>query len=116
DGMNYIYNYAASVGKPAVVNLSWGATIGPHDGNSLFSQACDALTGPGKIFVCAAGNNGEDTVHLGKTFSPTDTAVSTFVTFSPYLAAYNRQTWVDIWGDTGSSFCVSLRLYNGNTV
>src|SRR6185312_7705278 len=30
DGMNYIYNYAASVGKPAVVNLSWGATIGPH--------------------------------------------------------------------------------------
>lgn len=116
DGMNYIYTYAASVGKPAVVNLSWGATIGPHDGSSLFSQACDALTGAGKIFVCAAGNNGEDTVHLGKTFSTTDTSVSTFVTFSPYLDTSNRQTWVDVWGDTGNSFCVSLKLYNGNTI
>ena len=44
DGMSYIYNYAASVSKPAVVNLSWGANIGSHNGNSLFSQACDALT------------------------------------------------------------------------
>lgn len=115
DGMNYIYNYAASVGKPCVVNLSWGSTIGPHDGLSLFSQACDALTGPGKIFVCAAGNNGEDTVHLQKTFTATDTSVSTFVTFSPALAADNQRTWVDVWGDTSKTFCVNFRLYNGAT-
>ncbi len=115
DGMNYIYTYAASVGKPAVVNLSWGATIGPHDGNSLFSQACDALTGAGKIFVCAAGNNGEDTVHLQKIFSGTDTTVSTFVTFSPYLDTANQKTWVDVWGDSSSSFCLNIKLYNADT-
>ncbi len=115
DGMNYIYTYAASVGKPAVVNLSWGATIGPHDGNSLFSQACDALTGVGMIFVCAAGNNGQDTVHLKKVFTPTDTTVSTFVTFSPYLDTAHQQTWVDVWGDTGSSFCLNVKLYNAAT-
>lgn len=113
DGMNYIYTYAASVGKPAVVNLSWGSTLGPHDGSSLFSQACDALTGPGKIFVCAAGNNGSDTVHLQKVFTPADTVVSTFVTFSPYLNS--KSTWVDMWADTAKTFCVNLKLYNGNT-
>jgi len=113
DGMNYIYAYAAAVGKPCVINLSWGSTIGPHDGLSLFSQACDALTGPGKIFVCAAGNNGEDTIHLQKTFTATDTSVSTFVTFSTALDTSNQRTWVDVWGDTSKTFCFNMLLYNG---
>ena len=115
DGMNYIYSYATSVGKPVVVNLSWGSTIGPHDGNSLFSQACDALTGAGKLFVCAAGNNGEDTVHLQKAFSPTNNTVSTFVTMSPYLDTTNQRTWVDMWGDSSKPFCINVKLYNGAT-
>ena len=115
DGMNYIYTYATSVGKPAVVNLSWGSTLGPHDGNSLFSEACDALTGTGKIFVCAAGNNGEDTVHLMKTFTPADSVVSTFVTFSPYLDSTNQSTWVDVWGDSGKAFCLNIKLYDTTT-
>ena len=113
DGMNYIYHYATTVGKPAVVNLSWGSTLGPHDGNSLFSQATDFLTGPGKIFVCAAGNNAQDTVHLQKTFTLTDTIIHTFVNFSPYLDTAHRTTYVDVWGDTVSSYCMNVRLYNG---
>ncbi|MBC7554645.1 MAG: S8 family peptidase [Taibaiella sp.] len=113
DGINYIFNYATSVGKPAVVNLSWGSTLGSHDGNSLFSQACDALTGAGKIFVCAAGNNGADTVHLQKAFTATNNTVSTFVTFSPYLDSNHQETWVDIWGDPSKTFCLKLSLYNG---
>ena len=115
DGINYIFTNATAAGKPCVVNLSWGSTIGPHDGLSLFSQACDALTGTGKIFVCAAGNNGEDTVHLQKIFSPADTAISTFVTFSPALDTDNQKTWVDVWGDTSKTFCVNIKLYDGAT-
>jgi len=113
DGTQYIFDYAASVGKPAVVNLSWGSSIGPHDGYSLFSQALDAITGAGKIFVCSAGNSGQDTIHLGKTFTATDTMVSTFVTFDPSLDTFNQKTWVDVWGDTGKAFCVNFKLYNG---
>lgn len=111
DGINYVYQYAASVGKPAVVNLSWGTPIGPRDGSSLFSQAVDALTGSGKIFVCSAGNNGDVNLHLNKTFTATDTTVSTFVGFASYLNTKN--TWVDIWGQTGKSFCAKVSLYNG---
>jgi minor extracellular serine protease Vpr len=110
DAMNYIYTYAASVGKPAVANLSWGCSIGPHDGKSLFSQACDNLTGPGKIFVCSAGNNGEQKLHLQKQFSATDSLIKSFVSFDAGLS--EKRTWVDIWGDSSSSFCVKLSLYN----
>ncbi len=115
DGINYIFNYAASVSKPAVVNLSWGSTLGPHDGSSLFSMACDYLTGPGKIFVCAAGNNGQDPVHVGKTFSGMDTVVNTFVNFSTALDTNHQSTYVDVWGDSSQTFCLNTRLFNGTS-
>ena len=110
DGMNYVYQYANAVGKPAVVNLSWGCTIGSHDGLSLFSQACDNLTGPGKLFVCSAGNTGARSIHVQKTFTATDTLVSTFVNFDGNLS--ERRTWVDIWGDSSKTFCVKASLYS----
>ena len=113
DGMAYVFNYAASVGKPAVVNLSWGCTIGPHDGLSLFSQACDALTGPGKIFCLSAGNNGSNNIHLQKTFSATDTLVRTAISFPNPPSG--RKTWVDVWGDTAQTFCVRATLFSGTT-
>ncbi|HNW97838.1 MAG TPA: S8/S53 family peptidase [Bacteroidales bacterium] len=113
DGINYIFDYAESVGKPAVANLSWGCTVGPHDGTSLFSQAVDNLTGEGKIFVCAAGNNGATNIHLGKKFSANDTLLKTVVSFSTYMSA--KKTWVDAWGDASENFCSKLTLCNGAT-
>lgn len=112
DGINYIFTYAASVGKPCVVNVSWGSQSGPHDGSTLFNLACNNLTGPGKILVMSAGNEGEEKIHLSKTFTPTDTLLNTFLTFSSNT--YKR-TWVDVWGDTGKTFCGKVTLFNGAT-
>lgn len=112
DGINYIYTYAASVGKPCVVNVSWGSQSGPHDGSTLFNLACNNLTGPGKILVMSAGNDGEEKIHLSKTFTPTDSLLNTFLTFSSNT--YKR-TWVDVWGEPGETFCGKITLFNGNT-
>lgn len=111
DGMNYVYTYAASVGKPAVVNLSWGCTVGPHDGSSLFSQACDFLTGTGKLFVVSAGNNGTNAIHVKKSFTMTDTLLKSVVNFNTSLP--EKKTWLDIWGDVSKLFQVKLSLHNG---
>ncbi|MBL4651201.1 MAG: S8 family peptidase, partial [Aureispira sp.] len=110
DGINYIYDYATAVNKPAVANLSWGNPIGPHDGLALFSQACDNATGPGKIFVLSAGNNAGRKVHLQKTFSLSDTMVRTVLGFGAGLPS--KTNWVDIWGDTAHSFCLEFELRN----
>lgn len=56
DAMKYIYDYAESVRKPCVINMSLGSHIGPHDGTSTFDQVADNLQGPGKLFAGAAGN------------------------------------------------------------
>ena len=107
DGVNYIFTYADAQGKPCVINISWGSQSGPHDGTSLFAEASDALTGPGKIIVMSAGNEGEENLHLSKTFTATDTALHTYLTFSN--DNYNR-TWVDIWGEQGKTFCAGASL------
>lgn len=67
DGVNYIFTKADQAGKPAVVNLSLGGHYGPHDGTGLFSRALDELTGPGRIIVAAAGNEGSEFIHAGDT-------------------------------------------------
>lgn len=57
DAAAWIFKLAGD--KPTVVNMSLGSHEGPHDGSSLASQCLDNLTGPGKILVAAAGNEGD---------------------------------------------------------
>jgi minor extracellular serine protease Vpr len=63
DGVNYVFQKAAALGKPAVVNLSVGSQYGPHDGTDSGSRAICALTGPGHIVCAAAGNEGDNYIH-----------------------------------------------------
>lgn len=110
DGVKYIFDYASSVSKPCVVNISWGSQSGSHDGTSLVNEALDTMSGPGRIVVLSAGNDGQDKIHLSKTFTATDTALHTFLTFDP--TTYKR-TWIDIWGEPSKTFCARTTLYSG---
>jgi subtilisin family serine protease len=60
DGVNYIFQKAQALGRPAVINMSLGSDFGPHDGTTLEERGIDALTGPGKVVVVAAGNPGSN--------------------------------------------------------
>lgn len=115
DAVNYIYNYAESVGKPAVVNLSWGCSTGSKDGTSLFSQAIDNLTGKGKIFVASAGNEGSDQIHLGKTFSDTDTLLCSYYRMPFDATVLLNGTWLDAWGEAGKDFELQFQIYDALT-
>lgn len=105
DAFNYIFTYANSVGKPSVVNVSLAGWTGPRDGTSLFAQACDNLSSPGKILVFGAGNNGLDKLHLEKTFTDTDTIVSTIATM-PF-----NENYFEIWGEVNKTFCIEIGLF-----
>ena len=50
NGIKYVFNYADSIDKPAVVNISLNTSYGPHDGTSLFDQAIDTMLGKGKFW------------------------------------------------------------------
>ncbi|MHB1277132.1 MAG: S8 family peptidase [Bacteroidia bacterium] len=108
DGLNYIFSYADSVGKPAVVNLSWGMHTGPHDGSSLFDLAIENLTGKGKIFVGAAGNSNWTRTHIRATLMQ-DT-LRTFPFNNRNVRDDVEDMYIDMWGSAGTDFEISFGL------
>lgn len=59
NSLKYICDYAESVGKPCVINMSLGSQQGAHDGTGYLPEACNELAGPGRILVNSGGNDGE---------------------------------------------------------
>lgn len=63
DGIRYVFDVASKLGRPAVVNLSLGGHFDAHDGSDDLSLLIDQESGPGRIVVVAAGNEGGDDIH-----------------------------------------------------
>lgn len=57
-GFKYLFDYAAQQGKPCVASFSEGYRSYFDNEDSLFAAVLDSLTGPGRIIVASAGNEG----------------------------------------------------------
>ncbi len=110
DAYKYIFDYAESVGKPAVINLSWGMHTGSHDGNSIFDKAVEGLVGNGKIIVGANGNDGSNPMHLNYLFN--NDTIQTFATESDRLNRSSESIYLDFWGSENSEFSVQVNVYD----
>jgi len=115
DAVSYVFERAESEGKPAVVNLSLGNQFGPHDGSTPLETGIDALVGPGKLVVAAAGNDGVDRIHAALHVSAggRDSA-SVFV--GPYTAPPNALLFfsVDAFYDASGEFEITVVTPNGH--
>ena len=65
-GFKYIFDYAQKVGKPCVISFSEGSLQDFHGYDQLFYQILDSLSGPGRIIVASAGNEGQQLSYLHK--------------------------------------------------
>lgn len=86
-----ILNYAHQTNKRAVINLSLGSSMGPHDGSTSLNQYLDLVSLDGKfeiegetydgdnaIICISAGNEGDMPIAWNKTVSATDPEAKTF--------------------------------------
>lgn len=110
DGVTKVIDYAKSVNKPAVVNLSLGSVPGPHDGTSSLSRY---LAGKGKeaIIVIASGNDGDVNCALNTNFNRLSPSVTTGIEITDDSAVATA----DFWYSTSDAFNFEFLLYNGNT-
>ncbi len=116
DGIKYIFDYAKSVGKPCVINMSLGNQAGPHDGTSIFDQTLTELQGEGLIIVGSAGNHIQEKFHLGWDFADKDDApLQTFVDFHSTPTVSNYGGDIEFWGEKGLDYKVNLVCYNSTT-
>lgn len=132
DGINWIFQTAAALGRPAVVNLSLGGQFGPRDGTSLFEQALDNLTGPGKIIVVAAGNDGQNGNAFDGSGQPTERylfhgmatpGVGTIHEFQIEVPAYgavsgtcNDYAFIELWYESGDLLDLTVVRPDGSSV
>lgn len=114
DAWEWMYNKAQAEGKRLVVNMSWGLYhTGALDGTSVLSQALDAYTDQGVLFVTSAGNNGDVNFHLQHDFS-NDTIVSgiSFYNSSTLTTLWGQS--IHAWGDAGNSISMGVRIMNNS--
>jgi subtilisin family serine protease len=110
DGVNYIFQRAAALGKPAVVNLSLGGQFGAHDGTETFDTAIDALTGPGKIVVASAGNEGNQSLHAEQLVpaGPAQTVTFSVPAYTANGGAANDYVIIDAYYQGSNNMSVTL--------
>ena len=65
-GFKYLFDYAQSVGKPCVASFSEGSPQDYYGYDQLYYAFLDSLSGPGRIIVAAAGNDGTKANYLHK--------------------------------------------------
>lgn len=112
DAVKYIFNYADQLGRPCVVNLSLSSNNGPHDGTSDTDVAFDAMTGPGRIVVGAAGNEGRRRIHVSKALTSSNPSLQAMVDFS---SASSQIAYADVWGGAGQTVRVKAVAVDATT-
>jgi subtilisin family serine protease len=129
EGIQYVFKRATALGQPAVVNLSLGGQFGAHDGTEPEEQAIDSLSGPGKIVVISAGNEGSNQnnvgpgsnapflIHSARTLNTADTAQFTVVvpSYSALGGAFNDFALLTMWYDGRDTVTVTVMRPNGTT-
>lgn len=127
EGVQYIFKRVEVLGRPAVVNLSLSsAQFGPHDGTSPMEQAIDSLSGPGRIVVVAAGNDGSNPtattnnspiylVHATRTLPQGASAPLTVTVnfYSPQSGEQNDFMLFNMWYDRRDTLTITVTRPNG---
>lgn len=118
DAVEYIFEKATALGLPAVVNLSLGHHYGPHDGFEATDLAMNALVGPGRIVVAAAGNEQQDAIHAEASIAAGDSSAITIElpAYPPAPGAANDYLLVDGYYTQGSPIEITVVTPNGARV
>ncbi|MBP6391225.1 MAG: S8 family peptidase [Flavobacteriales bacterium] len=121
DAVKYIFDHAAALGQPAVINASLGDYYGSHDGLDASALMIDSMleAAPGRAMVCASGNSGSiPNYHLSYPVT-SDTGFTWFST--NYVSGFGFPcVYFELWADTADfeqvHFSIGADLFTANGV
>ena len=93
EGVDYLIRQSIRLGKPIVVNISFGNNYGSHKGDSLLETYLDSVSAMGRNVICTGmGNNGDDALHFGGKLENREIQ-EIELGIGPYEHALNLQLW-----------------------
>jgi subtilisin family serine protease len=105
EGIRQAFELAGS--RPAVVSMSLGGHLGPHDGTTALENEIARMSGPGRIVVVAAGNEGADQIHhQGQLLEGEDLVI-------PVRVGDSQLQFVDVWIPRGDEVDVFIQTPDG---
>ncbi len=94
EAVKYIFDKAAQLGRPAVINLSLGTHGGPHDGSTPVERWFDELLKvPGRAIVISAGNSWERRSHAAGVIGPGQVRTLGWEKFSTDTTTNELEIW-----------------------
>lgn len=108
--VTYCVRKGQELGRPVVINLSFGNTYGAHDGSSLLERFLDNAAEIGRTVICVgSGNEGNASGHVTGIAKETREVELT-------VAGFERNLSVQIWKHYSDQFRIMLRAPGGSVV
>lgn len=111
--ISYIMDYARRKMKPCVISMSLCSNVGPHDGTSYLTRLCEQVTGPGRIIVASAGNDGAYPVTSHRSIADSRDTVYTLLAGFRGSNAYSG--YVNARSNASKPFNTRLIVFNAST-
>ena len=111
--LRYIFDFADRAGKPCVVNMSLGTNDGPNDGSSFLCRTFSSLSGPGRICVLSAGNDGNAPICFHENLSGNRDTVTTLL--RNQWSGLQRKGYVSMWNDGAQDHLTRIVIVNRQT-
>ncbi len=103
DAIAWMKATAAALGRPLVINMSFGSYYGARDGTSNYEQGMSNLAGPGVILVSAAGNEATAPIRAVGTITQGGS-----VTVGLDIPADETRAELEIWYPGGNAYGVNV--------
>lgn len=106
--ISYICDYATRKNKPCVINISLSTNVGSHDGTSYLSRVFSQYSGPGRVFVVSAGNDGDRPVCAHASIASKQDTVITMLSGT----GLSRRGYINAWSIKDKPFNTRLIVMN----
>ena len=94
-GVRYIFDHAKTLGKPVVINISYGGFDGPHDGSASHERSIDDMLDQdvGRAVVVAAGNGFEANCHASEILQDAERATKRWIVHPKDPTGNDLEIW-----------------------